>query len=213
MSIIEILAVFLFIGLLVLLPYSDDDLDKIKLRVNNAQDPYIQVWNSKIDDWEPLYLWDTRNSRRRKIFRRIEGTQVIEYIGPGRKKEYNLGEVEKFLEENNITLEKEIRNLINNYQKQEDENFDTLMDYLKITNRYGEELEFVKIGENQFKFSAPKYTRILFSNEENSIISHLDPPGGPMIGINGHLSEKIVITEIKEAGPESLDFIITTKTI
>ncbi len=215
MSFVEILALFIFIGLLTLVPsYSDDDMGKVKLKVNeNKDDPCIQFWNSKIDYWEPLYLWDERNSRRRKSFRRLEGSLVREYIGPGRKKEYDLGKVEKFLRENNITLEKEIRNLIENYQKQEDKNFEMLMDYLKITNQYGEELEFVKIGENQFKFSAPKYTRVLYLNEENSIISHLDPPGGPMIGINEHLSENIVITEIKEAGPESLDFIIITETI
>ena len=74
---------------------------------------------------------------------------------------------------------------------------------MELFSRYGDKyiLEPIPGG---YKFSAPKYTRVIFWDEAETIISAIDPPGGPMIGVGDKLRDG----EIKEIRDQETDFII-----
>ena len=81
---------------------------------------------------------------------------------------------------------------------------------MELYSRYGEKLELKELPEGDFLFELPKYSRVLYGNEDNTIISALDPPGGPMIAVGDKLGDK-EITEIIDLNPQGFEFILKTK--
>lgn len=79
---------------------------------------------------------------------------------------------------------------------------------MELTSRYGDKYLLNKVSDCEYEFSAPNYTRIIYGDEKGTIISALDPPGGPMIGVGSKLEDK-TIKEIKLLEiPEGVNFLI-----
>lgn len=81
---------------------------------------------------------------------------------------------------------------------------------MELYSRYGEKYELRELLDGDYLFELPKYSRVLYGNEDNTVISALDPPGGPMIFVGSKLGDR-EITEIVDLNPQGFEFILKTK--
>lgn len=82
---------------------------------------------------------------------------------------------------------------------------------MELLSRYGDKYNIEPIAENQYKFTLPKYTRILYGDEANTMIFAIDPPGGPMINVGEELEEGKIIREIISTDPQISSVILVTE--
>ena len=81
---------------------------------------------------------------------------------------------------------------------------------MELFSRYGEKWELKELLDGDYQFILPKLSRVIYGDEESTIVAAIDPPGGPMINVGDKLGDR-VITEIIELGKSSPEFIIKTE--